>query len=106
MNSIVKQTRIDRFQTWLTALLVVGSGGMIAASLYYAGVETVATGRGLTRSIVNVVAEQTTRTVQTVDQKMQLVASQLVRLRVNDPAAIGCAGRSTPRRRAPRPLRC
>ncbi|MDL2357217.1 MAG: EAL domain-containing protein, partial [Pseudomonadota bacterium] len=78
--------RVDLFQTWLAALLIVGSGCLIAGALLYARYETIAAGRGLTRAIVNVVAEQTTRTVQAVDQKLQLIAGQI--LKTNDRAAI------------------
>jgi diguanylate cyclase (GGDEF)-like protein/PAS domain S-box-containing protein len=79
--------RIDRFQTWLAATLIVGSGCVIAVALYYARAEAIEAGHGLQSSIVNIVAEQTTRTVQAVDQKMQHVAGQLAQL--DEASAIG-----------------
>jgi diguanylate cyclase (GGDEF)-like protein/PAS domain S-box-containing protein len=80
-------TRIDRFQTLLAMLLVVGSGCLIAAALVYSRMETVAASRDLTRSIVQVMAEQNARTLQAVDQKMQYLAAKLARM--NDIALIG-----------------
>ena len=68
-------------------LLVVGSGCLIAAALVYSRMETVATSRDLTRSIVQVMAEQHARTLQAVDQNMQYLAVKLAGM--NDIALIG-----------------
>ncbi len=59
----------------LTAALVVLSGvAVIAVLLYFRG-ETLRAGERLTQSLVHVIEEQTSRTLQTVDQRLLLAAS-------------------------------
>ena len=68
-------------------LLVVGSGCLIAAALAYSRMETVDTSRDLTRSIVQVMAEQNAHALQSVDQNMQYLAAKLAGM--NDIELIG-----------------
>jgi diguanylate cyclase (GGDEF)-like protein/PAS domain S-box-containing protein len=73
----VKQSSSDSLQTIFAVLIVVGSGALLAATLAYSRVDTIAAETTLTRSIVAVVAEQSARTIQNVDQKLQFIAAQL-----------------------------
>ncbi len=72
--------RVDRLQSVFAALIIVGSGVLIGTALYFARSESVTAGTTLTRSILTVMAEQTSRTVQVADQKMQRVAEELAPL--------------------------
>ena len=65
---------------WLAALLILGSGLLLAASLNYERNQATQTGIRSTESLALVIAEQTTRTIQTVDQRLQLAASGLAQL--------------------------
>ena len=71
---------VRRQMIWLAVLLIVGSGVLLGASLYYERNQATQAGLRTTESLVQVIAEQTTRTIQTVDQRLQLAASGLRQL--------------------------
>jgi diguanylate cyclase (GGDEF)-like protein/PAS domain S-box-containing protein len=71
---------IRRQTFWLAALLILGSGLLLVASLIHERNQTMRNGLRTTESLALVIAEQTTRTVQTVDQRLQLAASGLTQL--------------------------
>jgi len=62
------------------ATLVLVSGGLLASSLAYLRGQAIASGERLTASFAQVIEEQTSRTVQTVDQQLQLAANRLTQL--------------------------
>lgn len=62
---------------WLITALVLLSGLAVASSLYYFRDETLVSGEKLMQSLVQVIEEQTSRTFQTVDQRLQLAGSLL-----------------------------
>ncbi len=64
----------------LAAMLIVGSGFLLAASLQFERKQATQASLRATESIVRVIAEQTTRTIQTVDQRLQLAISGLKQL--------------------------
>ncbi len=68
---------------WLAALLITGSGVLLLASLNYERNQAMQHGLRATESLALVIAEQTTRTIQTVDQRLQLAVSGLTQLEVN-----------------------
>ena len=77
------QDSLARFIIALTTVLVLLSSVAVAASLYYFRGETLRAGERLTQSIVHVVEEQTTRTFQTIDQRL-LLAANLIQKRQAD----------------------
>ena len=62
--------------------LIIVSGFLLALELAYLRGEAVTSGEKLTASYAQVIEEQTTRTLQTVDQRLQLVVAAIERLRV------------------------
>ncbi len=73
----MRQSGNDRFQTILAILIIAGSGALLAAALAFSRADTIAAETTLTRSVVAVVSEQTARTIQNVDQKLQFISAQL-----------------------------
>ena len=73
----MKHSGNDRLQTILAVLIIAGAGALLAATLAMSRADTVAAETTLTRSIVAVVAEQSARTIQNVDQKLQFIGAQL-----------------------------
>ena len=69
---------------WLVGGLVVASACAVATALYYLRGEAVRSGEVLSQSLVQVIEEQTSRTFQTVDQRLQLAANQLQALQVDN----------------------
>ena len=65
---------------WLAAALVIGSGALTLASLLHQRSVALEAGERLTESMARVIAEQTSRTIQIVDQRLQLTASGLTQL--------------------------
>ena len=65
---------------WLAAALIAGSGTILVASLAYERSQATQTSLRATTSLALVIAEQTTRTLQTVDQRLQLAAVSVARL--------------------------
>ena len=76
----MKSSGNDRFQAILAVLIVAGSGALLAAALAFSRADTIAAETTLTRSIAAVVAEQSARTIQNVDQKLQFISAQLAHL--------------------------
>lgn len=62
------------------AAVVLVSGGLLASSLFYLRGQAIASGERLTASLAQVIEEQTSRTIQTVDQQLQLAANRLTQL--------------------------
>nr|WP_316642762.1 PAS domain S-box protein [uncultured Roseateles sp.] len=62
------------------AAVVLVSGGLLAGSLAYLRGQAIASGERLTASLAQVIEEQTSRTIQTVDQQLQLAANRLTQL--------------------------
>ena len=62
---------------WLQGVFVVASAALIALALFYLRGETLRTGQRLTESLAQVLAEQTSRTLQSIDERLKLAASDL-----------------------------
>ncbi|MDB5960449.1 MAG: diguanylate cyclase [Massilia sp.] len=73
----MRQSGNDRQQAILATSIVVVSGALLATTLALSRADTMAAETTLTRSIVAVVAEQSARTIQNVDQKLQFIGAQL-----------------------------
>jgi PAS domain S-box-containing protein len=71
------QDSIGRPIAWLTGALVVVSACAVAIALFYLRGDALRAGEKLTQSLVQVIEEQTGRSFQTVDQRLQLAASRL-----------------------------
>jgi len=69
---------------WVTFGAVFFSGCVIALALGYLRTQALTSSERLTRSFAQVVGEQTTRTFQTIDQRLQLTASGLVQFRASN----------------------
>ncbi|MES2241752.1 MAG: PAS domain-containing protein [Pseudomonadota bacterium] len=74
------QDSIGRPIAWLTGGLMVVSACAVAIALFYLRGEALRAGEKLTQSLVQVIEEQTGRSFQTVDQRLQLAASRLLAL--------------------------
>lgn len=62
---------------WTATALIVVSGCAVAVALFHLRNEALRSGEKLTQSLAQVIAEQTSRTFQTADQRLQLAASRL-----------------------------
>ncbi|MDB5874352.1 MAG: multi-sensor signal transduction histidine kinase [Ramlibacter sp.] len=62
---------------WMLALSLAASAGLLGAALVYLKGETLRAGERLTQSLAQVIGEQTSRTLQAVDERLQLTASRL-----------------------------
>ncbi|MDP2817021.1 MAG: PAS domain-containing protein [Polaromonas sp.] len=71
------QPSIVRPIAWLAGGLVIVSACAVAIALFYLRGEALRSGEILTQSLIQVIEEQTSRTFQTVDQRLQLAVSQL-----------------------------
>lgn len=67
----------------LALVVIVVSGCLIALTLVYMRSQAIESGKRLTESFAHVIEEQTTRTFQTVDQRLQLAASSLAQLQAS-----------------------
>ena len=65
---------------WIAAGSVLVSGILVALALANARTQAIESGQRLTRSYTQVIEEQTTRTLQTVDQRLQLFISSLAQM--------------------------
>lgn len=72
--------RLQRRWLALAALTVLGSVALLALALAHLRTQTLQTAEQLNTALVRIVAEQTTRTLQTVDQRLELAATALARL--------------------------
>jgi len=82
---------VPRKLLWLALGLIGISGLMVAVSLTYLWSQTHAAGEQQVMAIARIVQEQTDRTLQTVDQRLQLTESQLMQMKasgtLNGPSA-------------------
>ncbi|MBI2771656.1 MAG: PAS domain-containing protein [Burkholderiales bacterium] len=62
---------------WLFVAFIVGSGALLALALMFLRGEAVRTGERLTQSLAQVIGEQTSRTLQAIDDRMELAAERL-----------------------------
>lgn len=69
---------------WAATGAVVISGCLIALALGYLRTQALSTSERLTKSFAQVVGEQTSRTIQTIDQRLQLTASGLAQLKASN----------------------
>lgn len=68
---------VKRQIVWLTGSLIVVSGCILAFALIYFRHEALLSAEQLTSSLAHIVEEQTSRTLQTTDQRLQLAAARL-----------------------------
>ncbi|MBI2724648.1 MAG: PAS domain-containing protein [Polaromonas sp.] len=62
---------------WLVAGLVLLSGCGLATALFYLRGEAFRTGEKITRSLAHVIEDETSRTIQAVDQRLELAISRM-----------------------------
>jgi PAS domain S-box-containing protein len=62
---------------WLVLLLALVTGALLVLALAFLRVETLRGGEQLTESLSQVIAEQTARTLQSVDSRLQVTVSRL-----------------------------
>ncbi len=67
---------------WLAAVVVVISGCLVALALAYLRGQEIEEAERLTDSFAQVIEEQTTRTLQSVDQSLQITTARLVQMQV------------------------
>ncbi|QTN29457.1 PAS domain S-box protein [Rhodoferax sp. AJA081-3] len=65
---------------WLAAAVVVVTACLVALALAYLRAEAIDTSERLTESFAQVIEEQTTRTLQSVDQNLQITATRLAQM--------------------------
>ena len=63
---------------WFAMGVILITGILIALTLGYMRTQAIESGKRLTESFAQVIEEQTNRTLQTVDQQLQLAANGLV----------------------------
>lgn len=71
---------IRRQLIWAATGFIVASGCLVALALSYLRTQVLESGARLTESFAHVIEEQTTRTVQTVDQRLQLAVHGMAQL--------------------------
>ena len=71
--------RSARSVVWLAAGVVLVTGAMLALALSYLRGQAIETGQRATASFASIIEEQTARTLQATDQRLQLAAAQLAR---------------------------
>jgi PAS domain S-box-containing protein len=69
--------RVGRAVPWLVLLCSLLTGGMLTVALLYLKAEATRSGEVHTLALAQVIAEQTGRTLQTVDERLQLAATRL-----------------------------
>ena len=62
---------------WLVAAAIVASGCLLAVVLAYLRTQAIVSGQRLTESLARVIEEQTSRTAQAIDQRLELAADGL-----------------------------
>lgn len=77
MHADSAQDSIGRPIAWVTGGLMLVSACAVAIALFYLRGEAVRAGEKLIQSLVQVIEEQTGRSFQTVDQRLQLAANRL-----------------------------
>ncbi|OYW17017.1 MAG: hypothetical protein B7Z52_07465, partial [Burkholderiales bacterium 12-64-5] len=73
--------RSRRRWAWFAVGSVLVSGLLVALALQYLRAEAVASSQRLTASVARLIEEQTTRTIQSVDLRLQLAAAGLAHLK-------------------------
>ena len=81
-----REPTVRRSLLWLSIGFTVGSACLIALALTYLRSQTIESGTRLTQSFAQVIEEQTTRTIQTVDQRLQLAGDSMAQLGVKGQA--------------------
>ena len=71
--------RTGRSVLWLAAGVGLVTGAFLALALAYLRSQAIETGQRATESFARIIEEQTTRTLQATDQRLQLAAAQLAR---------------------------
>jgi diguanylate cyclase (GGDEF)-like protein/PAS domain S-box-containing protein len=84
-EGILPRPPAPRLLVSLAAGVILVSGLLLAAALAYLYQQTLHNGNRLAASWVQVIAEQTGRTLQTVDQQLQLAQARLALRQVNGP---------------------
>ncbi len=81
-NGQANARRTERHQLlWLTAGVVLASGGALLAALVYLHAQALQAGERLGESFAHVIEEQSSRTFQSVDQRLQLATLSLAELK-------------------------
>ena len=74
---------LERYQLlWLAAGITLVSGCLVTWALIYLRMQALETGEHLTRSLAQVIEEQTTRTFQSVDQSLDITAKNLTQMQL------------------------
>ncbi len=71
--------RAGRSVVWLAVCVVLVTGAMLALALAYLRSQAIETGQRATESFAHLIEEQTARTLQATDKRLQLAALQLAR---------------------------
>ena len=74
-----------RMLFWSLAAFAFVSGAALAGVLLHMRAEALRGGERLTRALNHVIAEQTTRSLQAVDQRLQVASHELMEMRSNGP---------------------
>ena len=69
----------ERSVVWLAAGVVVVTGVLLALALGYLRTQAIEVGQRATESFARIIEEQTARTLQATDQRLQLAAAELAR---------------------------
>ena len=86
---------------WLAACFIVVSGLLVAETLWLLRGQAMDNGRKLTASFAQAMEEQTARTLQSVDQCLQLTASGLAQLEANGSLNVTAANALMQERKKP-----
>lgn len=85
------QRSFHRALRWLALGFTLVLAALVASALAYLRSQAIASNERLTQSFTQVIEEQTSRTLQTIDQRLQLAASGLAQLEaaggLNEPSA-------------------
>ena len=76
-----------RMLLWCLAAFALVSGAALAAMLLHMRSEALRGGERLTRALNHVIAEQTTRSLQAVDHRLQVASHELMEMRSNGPVS-------------------
>ncbi|PIY30387.1 MAG: hypothetical protein CO105_05650 [Comamonadaceae bacterium CG_4_9_14_3_um_filter_60_33] len=74
------QRPLHRALLWLVIGFLLVAAGLVAWTLAYLRSQTIESSERLTQSFAQVIEEQTSRTLQTIDQRLQLAANGLAQL--------------------------
>ena len=71
---------VQRPLFWLAAGIIAVLGVLVALTLTLLRMQAIESGQRLTEAFVQIIEEQTTRTIQTIDQRLQLAAIGMAQL--------------------------